>query len=211
MMRTLGRFVPLALLLVGWVGTASAMPITYDLIGPGGIVNSISFTVDGLTVVATAETSAGKPKVSPGPDGLGVKAGSLGDNTRQLDTTQAVEKLLLTFPVSVTLMNITFGRVDLDDEFSLALDGVGLISATSIPGGLANGKGVGTFDLTGFPLLSRTGFQLAFTAPTLTSDYRVKGLTVNTVPEPSALLLLGSGLAILVGLRRFRRQEEAQL
>jgi hypothetical protein len=190
------------------------MPIAFDFIGTGGKVESSAFTVDAVTVVATALTSAGTPKVSPEPNGLGVRAGGIGDHTRQIDAVGALEILRLTFDRSVELVSVIFSRVGFDDDFSLAVDGTTLIGSATIPGSHPKDKGEGSFSFLGLPTLSRTGTFFDFTVPGLDDDYRVKGVTIDAsgspshVPEPSPILLLGTGLLGLAvcGMLWERRQ-----
>jgi PEP-CTERM motif len=194
---------------LGWAITVQATPITFDLIGPGGRVNSISYTVDTVTVVATALASVGSAQVTPDATGLGVRTTNVSDHSREIDRVGAIELLRLTFDRSVELLSIVFGQVGLDDDFALAIGGFPFISSAPIPGGNSQGRGVGTFSSFTDSLI---GTVFDFTAPALGDDYRVKGITVNpdpvvppiSTPEPSAILLFGAGMIGLVGIGMVR-------
>jgi hypothetical protein len=205
---------------LGCASTVQAVPITFDLTGSGGKVNSISYTVDTVTVIATPLTSVGTAQISPEATGLGVRTGTPKDHAREIDRAGAIETLRLTFDQSVELHSVVFGQVGLDDDFALAIDETTFVSSAPIPGGHAKGKGVVTVPFLNFPVLARTGAVFDFTVPDLEDDYRVKGITVSLtgavtpishLPEPSALLLLGTGMVGLVGVGMVRGRRQRVL
>lgn len=212
MMTKIWSYVLCAVIMSGMAGIAVGTPITFDLTGDAGRVPSIVFTVDGVTMTATAQSSVGSPQVSQSVDGLGVRTGgSISGDSNQIDQVDAFETLVLTFDPSskpVELLSVTFGRVGLDDDFNMSIDGNVLVSSAFIPGGSSNDAASSSFDFTIFPAGLRTGTVFTFTGPGEDDDYRVQSLTISTTPEPSSLLLLGSDVIALGGVGFFRKRKE---
>ena len=114
---------------LGFGKHSAVCTITYELIGTGGRASSIAYTVDDVTVIATALATGGKPKVSLGANGLGVHTRKANDLTGEVDGEGVIEILRLTFDRVVELVSVVFDQVGLDDDFSLAVDGTTLISS----------------------------------------------------------------------------------
>ena len=212
MMKRMWGYLLFAVIVCGLAGTAMGTPVTFDFTGDNELVPSVALTVNGVTVTATPQSSEGSPQISQTSDGLGIRTIGIGGDNNQIDEVGASETLVLTFdagPWPVTLVSVTFERVGLDDDFSLSVDGNVLVSSTDIPGGNASDGARESFDFTIFPVSFRTGNVFMFATPGSDDDYRVKSLTVNTTPEPSSLLLLGSGLSGLgwVGFLRTRQRK----
>lgn len=209
-MRMCKRAVMAALLVIGGASAASAA--TFNFAGPEREATTFSFSEDGIGLVASSgnfidPTDTILPAlpgqtVTQAAGGLGVDRFDLGPLEGDPPVINgATDLLILTFDRLVRFDSISFSRVDADDDFDLALDGVFIIEDENI---LAMNPYVFGSGVTGYAVAigaDSVGGALGFGG----DDFRVKAIDVTAVPAPAALPLLLAALAGLGYAARRRR------
>ena len=209
---------------------ASAVPIEFRLDEPGNLGSqpSILFTESGITALAQGGIEGQAPgsrNVHQNDEGLGV-IGDSGDAS-DLDGSGPDEFLKITFSESVRLLRIAFENVDNSDETALIIDGVqigfGYIDhALDIARASANcavpddsDECIISIDVSALDLVGTTfifGDAISGGRSLDDDDFRIEGMRIARVPEPSALMLLG---VVLVGLgwmeQRRKRSDQRPL
>lgn len=162
--------------------------------------NSYSFTVDGVTAVATP-LGIGTPTIHQYSGGLGVISPNCyscsGDTNHQVDGRWYGEAVRLTFSEQVYIERAMFTYVGSNDGFSVRADGGSWSSNIDIPND-------NSYE---FSLPGLLGTVFDFGALQNNDDWKFKGIEfsrVSTVPLPPAVLMFG---AALVGLGWFRRRK----
>ncbi|MEL7465212.1 MAG: hypothetical protein AAFN79_14170 [Pseudomonadota bacterium] len=201
--------------------TKAADAATFDLTGALAESATFSFVQDGIGLTVSTGLYNDLTNVIRGPggddvvhrnaNGLGVDRfdfpgflfipPSEGDPPELNGSLEGSEMLILTFDQVVVFNTLSFGEVDADDDFDLAIDGAFVAEDVSIqplnnpfvfaPGTRGTSLGVGADTFLG----AITGGG---------DDFRVAGVSVTAVPIPAGGALLLTGLAALgfAGMRR---------
>jgi PEP-CTERM motif len=216
------RGATLALVIAGFATAAYAGPITYQISSTAsGTIGGTTFTNALVTLTGTGDTNnivsvfgfAFAAPITTTVTIQGIGTATINDPTEILSSV---------IPVTIgnlpTLPLVILGRVDsppaLESFTGIAVIGnAGLLGynlatsfgpITTIPGsiGFIVPCGVAGSD----PCLSTSLGTLSFTSNLIPTSQGTFSATVQPVPEPTSLFLMGSGIAALVGRSRVRRR-----
>ena len=203
--------------------SAQAGTLTYNFVGSSDTyAPSFSFTTSGVSLTATASSTAPDNKVSYSAIGLGVNAfapripptttnlavPAIYDiNPRQIDGNQWDETLWLDFGgQTVRLISATFGNVNVNDDLDLLVNGSTSLLHTNIQ---LNSTSSGLTKFVNFTSLlsasAATGTNFGFRATDDNDKFALLNATfeIVSVPEPTATLgLLAVGAFGAAALKR---------
>jgi hypothetical protein len=211
--------VGLGLACAGSVGTAHAVPVTFDFTGGSGQQSSFfNFTNSGLNLKVssniwndTGTTVSNTGKVGRWSTGLGILSGASNDE-HFVDGKDKNELLSLSFSKAVKIISVTFSYNDSDDDFAFFFDknGNGSLAGDlvwkkkDIPGS----SFYGTYTFAALESMNAIGKLFGIGAFENNDNFKVASITVNNapsaVPLPGALPLLISALGAM-GWRARRR------
>jgi hypothetical protein len=158
------------------------------------VSNSPSFSSGGIGLTVTAKQSSGAAaQVANRWDGLSVSSGTI----LETGDISSGESLILTFNKVVNLTGLQLSLWDrLIDDATLTVGSKTIdLGATSSSGLIINE----------FSFSNLSGTQFVIKGNGLLTSFRLAGVTVNAVPEPSTWALMGLGLAGLAFARARRR------
>lgn len=190
-----------ALALAPAVALATAPTFDFYLDGGAGLIdtvgNSQTFASGGIGLTVTAKQSNGSAaQVANRWDGLGV-SGSSFLGIPDAGEIVSGESLILTFNKVVTLTGLQLSLWDrLIDDATLT------VGSKTIDLGASSSSGLVVNE---FSFSNLSGTQFVIKGNGLLTSFRLAGVTVNAVPEPSTWALMGLGLAGLAFARARRR------
>ncbi len=184
---------------IGLTVTAGSFIGGYSGTSPYRMYDDDGNRVWGSTVRGSNSYDGGARLTADSPNGLGVR-NSGGDGSDTTDGSGWDDYIILTFDQDVQLERARFGSFGSNDDFRLVYDVTG-----------DDNIGTGDFVTTnqddnpfsGFP--SVEGNVYAFLATGGNDDWRLRNLTVSTVPLPAGGLMLLSGLAGFAAMRRRKK------
>lgn len=190
-----------ALALAPAAALATAPTFDFYLDGGAGLIdtvgNSQTFASGGIGLTVTAKQSNGSAaQVANRWDGLGV-SGSSFLGIPDAGEIVSGESLILTFNKVVTLTGLQLSLWDrLIDDATLT------VGSKTIDLGASSSSGLVVNE---FSFSNLSGTQFVIKGNGLLTSFRLAGVTVNAVPEPSTWALMGLGLAGLAFARARRR------
>jgi len=216
--RSLAALAPVLGLLVSLPSVGNAAPITFNLESLAtGTFTSITDTVGGLTLTVhradNANFNISDLSLVGGPPAFGTRsisnfAGPFGPGA----------ELILNFSSPISSGSISFGDFDVDDDATVSLTAFSGLngsgsnlgsSSIAYPADLDIGNGdaaIRTLTVSAAGIQSLTILSGGPFPGSLEFDNIVADTAPAAVPEPTSILLLGSGLVFAILSRRARRR-----
>ncbi|MCM3900984.1 MAG: PEP-CTERM sorting domain-containing protein [Pyrinomonadaceae bacterium] len=229
-MKTIKRFVPLALVLTMWLLPVSvhADPIaitggtlTYSRTG------GTPFLLTGVGLALNGSTSSLNPSVSllanglVAPGQIRLTGGSVDSQDSELGVSNPVTVGGVGYSPGASLLALNISSA----SFTAPIEGASgfvVVAPFMLTAGIVEGyenivgSGAPLFSsllagdgTTTFMFLRTPAGQYQLFTQTFNFGHTVTGVTVNTIPEPATLFLLGTGLAGLLGTtkKKFRKKD----
>ncbi len=192
-------------------GNLQAAPITFDFSGGGPNATKLVFTQAGikLTVKARDLTNDVAATVTHNSNGLGVRV--QGDGEGALDSIGPNEELVFKItglPIGVQALRldqVLFAGLNINqgEDFSLRIDGANPLGNQFTPSSNPWNVGDDILDVGDRTAYANVKFRVNNKGGE--EAFRISSLTFSpfaSVPEPSTILLIGSGLFSLVGFTK---------
>ncbi|WP_025898651.1 VPLPA-CTERM sorting domain-containing protein [Sneathiella glossodoripedis] len=205
MIRISGLLIAIVAAFLTVAGSANAATMWFTSGNGTAGANSYSFTVDGVTAVATPMgRSNGGQTIHQYSTGLGVYSSDCNyscstDSDHQVDGYMYGEAVRLRFSEPVLLTSILFSYVGWNDDFKYRVDRQSWSARLDIPND-------SSYEFAGDGILGQV-FRIG--AFDYNDEWKLRGVsfsTISAVPLPPALLMFGAALA---GLALFRRGKKA--